>query len=371
MIKISNSQTPWLEILLKFGFSNKPFVFENWATESWEARRKWVNLDGTPNVEYLKTTFGNSKVPIALENGDVISQSFEEYLDFGKSPEKYLKDWHFQNEFGTSCYQKLHPFLSRDFVNREKWTENRDENPFGDDYRFVYYGASGSWTKFHSDVVSSHSWSANICGRKLWIMVPPGKEHLFAGLEDIREKSEIFEENGVFEFVQEAGEIVFVPSNWYHQVHNLTETISINHNWINSTNLHLVFDFIKNRNSDVLRELKDCEDLYDRKEFEDQIELVLFADARLNKARFSKLCELVMESRKIQEGKFWKCDEHGEELHLCISHPKCHPKILKICSCSQNFCEKCLNFIESLEFSISRHFFSRAQDAFRRTAIDF
>jgi hypothetical protein len=34
------------------------------------------------------------------------------------------------------------------------------------DYRFVYLGPAGSWTPLHSDVLRSHSWSANVAGRK-------------------------------------------------------------------------------------------------------------------------------------------------------------------------------------------------------------
>lgn len=34
----------------------------------------------------------------------------------------------------------------------------------------------------------------------------------------------------VLEFEQQPGEILFVPSAWYHQVDNVTDTISINHN---------------------------------------------------------------------------------------------------------------------------------------------
>lgn len=42
------------------------------------------------------------------------------------------------------------------------------------------------------------------------------------------------------ECIQEQDEIIFVPSGWYHQVHNLEDTISINHNWFNAYNLHWV-----------------------------------------------------------------------------------------------------------------------------------
>ncbi|WRX16848.1 JmjC domain - like 4 [Theobroma cacao] len=42
------------------------------------------------------------------------------------------------------------------------------------------------------------------------------------------------------ECIQEQNEIIFVPSGWYHQVHNLEDTISINHNWFNAYNLSWV-----------------------------------------------------------------------------------------------------------------------------------
>ncbi|RZC08117.1 JmjC domain-containing protein 4 isoform B [Glycine soja] len=42
------------------------------------------------------------------------------------------------------------------------------------------------------------------------------------------------------ECTEDAGEIIFVPSGWYHQFHNLEDTISINHNWFNAYNLSWV-----------------------------------------------------------------------------------------------------------------------------------
>jgi hypothetical protein len=39
------------------------------------------------------------------------------------------------------------------------------------------------------------------------------------------------------EVIQEAGEVIFVPSGWHHSVENLDDTISINHNWFNGFNI--------------------------------------------------------------------------------------------------------------------------------------
>lgn len=38
--------------------------------------------------------------------------------------------------------------------------------------------AQGTCTPLHSDVLRSHSWSANVAGRKLWRLLPPWRSHL-------------------------------------------------------------------------------------------------------------------------------------------------------------------------------------------------
>ncbi|UMM22542.1 hypothetical protein L5515_003702 [Caenorhabditis briggsae] len=345
--RIHDQSTPWLKLLVEFGFQNEPFILGS--------------ENGRLNNEYLKKSYGNAIVPTLVNGTSYELTTLTEFLENMGDPNVYLKDWHFQNEFGTSMYTP-NPFFSRDFVNCETWTSNNDENPFGDDYRFVYIGAAGSWTKFHADVVCSYSWSANICGRKKWFMMSPGSEEVFKSsstdsgyVEDIREYQELFEQANVITFIQEPGEIVFVPSNWYHQVHNLEDTISINHNWMNSTNLGLVRDFLSKREEDVRNELSDCIDSFTEEEFEEKVEDILYADARLNKSKFLKLCELVRESRSTRKDDY-DCRNHGLEVWKCISSPDCYSSITSICSCSISFCAKCSNFVKQLEYSIVSRF---------------
>jgi hypothetical protein len=38
--------------------------------------------------------------------------------------------------------------------------------------------SAGTWTPLHADVFRSYSWSANVCGRKLWLFLEPSQSHL-------------------------------------------------------------------------------------------------------------------------------------------------------------------------------------------------
>ncbi|KAG8240278.1 hypothetical protein J437_LFUL012755, partial [Ladona fulva] len=150
-----------------------------------------------------------------------------------------------KKEFPDSSYYEVPLYFGSDWLN-EFWTERND---ISDDYSFV--------TPEHVDVFSSFSWSANIVGRKKWLFYPPK-------LKDSESTSftvdnETLEDRKVIEIIQESGEIIFVPSGWRHEVFNLEDTISINHNWVNACNLGTwMWPSLNAALIAVERELEDC-----------------------------------------------------------------------------------------------------------------
>lgn len=73
--------------------------------------------------------------------------------------------------------------------------------------------------------------------------------------------------------VQEAGDIIFVPSGWHHQVENVSDVVaSINHNWYNGANIAAVWGFLRSEARAVQEAIADCKEQagYDE-EWEEQV----------------------------------------------------------------------------------------------------
>lgn len=163
-------------------------------------------------------------------------------------------------------------------------------------------------TPLHADVFSSFSWSTNIVGTKKWIFFPPSEEDKLRDTLgnlpfDLSEKTyqrQIREkEIRSFEVIQRAGQTVFVPSGWHHQVWNLEDTISVNHNWFNGCNIHCIWDAIFTKFNAVLREIDDCKDMDG---YEEHCQLMLKCDFGLDFHMFLDILKCILANRlKILE----------------------------------------------------------------------
>ncbi|KAK7111637.1 hypothetical protein V1264_011238 [Littorina saxatilis] len=307
------------EFFAKFLVPNQLGILSEKATSLWKSRREWVCEDGSPDFVFLRQAFGEATVPIA----DCKCQEFSahakqemkmsEFVTYWQKLREagyplgqeslYLKDWHFTRAFSDYEAYSTCPFFRSDWMN-EFWDEREDSE---DDYRFVYMGPKGTWTPFHSDVFRSFSWSANICGRKRWIFFPPGEEEHLKDIhgnpvydvmsEELKDPTKFPNAHRVqhrIEIIQHPGETIFVPSGWHHQVHNLEDTISINHNWLNGCNvrrswLHLVASL-----EEVQREIGDFSDM---EGWDQQCQRILKALSGIDFVEFLRFVESIAKRR--------------------------------------------------------------------------
>ncbi|KAL7222807.1 hypothetical protein ACSBR1_024497 [Camellia fascicularis] len=320
--KVNGKELSYSQFVERYLVKNQPVVLTG-LMDGWRACKDWVLHDGQPNLCFFSTHFGNSTVQVAdcgtreFTDQKRVEMSVSEFIDYwlefsskefdnasthefdAKSP-LYLKDWHFVKEYPEYLAYTTPPFFQDDWLNLylDKYRMHKDPDTYQEkneiscsDYRFVYMGAKGTWTPLHADVFRSYSWSANVCGKKQWHFLSPCQCHLVfdrnmkCSIYDIfKDASETkfpgFEKAIWLECTQEQNEIIFVPSGWYHQVHNLEDTISINHNWFNAYNFCWVWDLLFRDYNEAKEYIEDIKDICD--DFEGLCQRNLAANTGMN-----------------------------------------------------------------------------------------
>ncbi|XP_068637462.1 arginine-specific demethylase JMJ20 isoform X2 [Aristolochia californica] len=285
--------------------------------------RDWVTEDGKPNFHFLSTHFGSSMIQVAecgrreFTDQKRVQMSVKEFIihwlelstrkcsnsvNYNSKNQDllYLKDWHFVKEYPNFVAYSTPPFFVDDWLNLYLDTHKMHEDPHTcrdineincSDYRFVYMGPKGTWTPLHADVFRSYSWSANVCGRKQWHFLSPSQCHLLFDRNMKNSVYDIFEDVVEVQFpgfkkaiwlecTQEQNEVIFVPSGWYHQVQNMEDTISINHNWFNAYNLSWVWNLLLKDYNEAKEYIEDIRDICDN--FEGLCQRNLAANTGMN-----------------------------------------------------------------------------------------
>jgi len=312
--------------------NNKPCILRGYLNhDNCPASTDWVK-DKKPNLEWFLQNFPSDlEVPVSLCNSqyfnsqECVTETLHDYYKYWNSERKdskYLKDWHFlidNKKFGNEkyfCYS-VPSYFQSDWLN--EWLLNRHLNTESEvrtDYKFVYIGPKDSFTPFHSDVFGSFSWSANVVGIKDWIFLPPGEEkkvkvstsdYVYDILNEQSKKLQ--DKNGcvkMFHVEQNSGDVIFVPSGWFHQVRNRVDTISINHNWFNAANVQSVFNNLNRELERVEKEICDCKDDPD---WGYLCQNLLREHFGLNQIQFHQLLTFIMKTRNKQ----LSCDNQSDD----------------------------------------------------------
>jgi len=134
-------------------------------------------------------------------------------------------------------------------------------------------GPERSGTTVHIDPLGTSAWNTLLSGKKLWVLFPPGTPrsivkgkglirkneddeaiHYFMTiLPRIKEQAmhekdkDEYKHFRCYEFIQDEGETVFIPNNWWHAVLNLTDTVGVTQNFCSQNNFDV--SWCKARNS--------------------------------------------------------------------------------------------------------------------------
>ncbi|KAF2436386.1 putative F-box and JmjC domain protein [Tothia fuscella] len=238
-------------------WSYQPFILTS-PVKEWPIYSKWT-------TESLLRDYCN--IPFRAEAVDWPLKTYTTYMynNQDESP-LYLFDRNFVS--------KMNLEVGKDNAGAAYWpAECFGEDLFsvlGDqrpDSSWLIMGPARSGSTFHKDPNATSAWNAPLTGSKYWLMFPssaslpppPGVILSEDGSEitsplSIAEYMLSFHElaratPGCKEGICYAGEVLHVPSGWFHLVLNLEESIALTQNFVPRKKL-----------SEVLRFLRDCPD---------------------------------------------------------------------------------------------------------------
>lgn len=149
------------------------------------------------------------------------------------------------------------------------------------DHSWIIIGSKRSGSTFHKDPNNTSAWNIALQGRKFWVMIPPNITPPGVMVDD--EESEVTSPLSVGEWILSGfyndalkipevlmgitfpGECMYVPSNWWHLVINLDDSIAITENFVPDCRLHNVLSFFKDKPNQISGfKLSDINDLIDK-----------------------------------------------------------------------------------------------------------
>ncbi|KAF1781662.1 JmjC domain [Phytophthora cactorum] len=233
---------------------NVPVIITD-AIDDWAAINKWTD-------EYLghvckgKTFYAGG-----------FQFSMDKYFNYCRTLLDDQPLFVFDKEFAAKV-----PQLAKDYTVPEYFQEDyfallgEEKRP---DYRWLIIGPKKSGSSFHIDPNATNAWNGVIRGSKKWIMFPPGQ--VPPGIHPSEDGSEVSAPVSLMEWfvtfykdvqmlpahlkplegICREGETMFVPHGWWHTVLNIDESVAMTQNFVSSSNVKSVLEFLTDKPEQV------------------------------------------------------------------------------------------------------------------------
>ena len=228
----------WNEFIQNYASVGKPVVITD-IVRTWAAFQKW-------SYDFFKVNYGPFQCDVRDCHIDaIVPMAMADYMDYMKSGKRdrllYLSQW--------AIFP--HPELYKDYQAPNyfsNWLEKlprKLQQKYGVTYSTLYIGPKGTGTNLHIDNRNTSAWLAVLSGQKRFIFFSPDQEpFLYDGAVDVLnpdlERFPLYAKAKPVEIILEAGDLVYFPSKWWHQVENLEDSIALSHNLVDEWNAEVV-----------------------------------------------------------------------------------------------------------------------------------
>ena len=250
---------------------NKPFILTS-PVKEWPVYKTWSTSQLLANYP---------TIPFRAESVDWPLKIYLDYMNHNhdESP-LYLFDRSFAEKMCLTV--SAQPEAKADYwpppcFGHDLFTALADKRP---DHRWLIVGPERSGSTFHKDPNATSAWNAVIRGSKYWIMFPssstlqpPPGVYVSEDQSEVTSPLSIAEwllgfhaearqTVGCIEGICGEGEVLHVPSGWYHLVLNLEPSIAITQNFIPRKRVGAVLQFLRDQRQSISGFGDDVEDPY-------------------------------------------------------------------------------------------------------------
>ena len=281
-------------------WTGEPFILSK-CIQDWPVTSRWT-------IDSLLQDY--SRVEFRAEAVDWTFASYCKYMtqNCDESP-LYLFDRNFAEKMGIKVGREADAAYWRpECFGPDFFEVLGEERPA---HRWLIVGPERSGSTFHKDPNATSAWNAVIQGAKYWIMFPPTAQ--VPGVYVSKDSSEVTSPLSIAEWlltfheearqlpecvegICKAGEILHVPSGWWHLVVNLEKGIALTQNFVpESPSLHHLSEalsFLRDKADQVSGFKQDCENPFELfterlgKEYPEALEKALdLADRKSGKKR--------------------------------------------------------------------------------------
>jgi len=247
-------------------WSKKPFILTK-CVQSWPVTESWT-------VESLLSQYAN-----VVFRAEAVDWSFATYCQYMRNSQDESPLYLFDRKFAEKMSLRVGKgegaaYWKPDCFGPDLFELLGAERPA---HRWLIIGPERSGSTFHKDPNATSAWNAVIQGAKYWIMFPPSAS--VPGVYVSRDSSEVTSPLSIAEWLLEfhaearrlpecregickAGEILHVPSGWWHLVVNLEDGIALTQNFVPESHIGSVLSFLKDKADQVSGFERDISDAY-------------------------------------------------------------------------------------------------------------
>ncbi|KAK5001016.1 hypothetical protein LTR66_000221 [Elasticomyces elasticus] len=248
---------------------DKPFILTE-PVKEWPVYRQW-------STDALLERYADT--PFRAEAVDWPLKTYVEYMRNNRDESPlYLFDRSFAEKMDiTSGKEDSDSWWTPECFGEDLFAVLGDQRP---DSRWLIVGPERSGSTFHKDPNATSAWNAVLRGAKYWIMFPsssslppPPGVFISADQSEVTAPLSIAEwligfhaearaTAGCLEGICGEGEILHVPSGYYHLVLNLEASIAITQNFVPRRRLVAILQFLRDKPDQVSGFKQDVKDPY-------------------------------------------------------------------------------------------------------------